>query len=72
MGRQLLARLVGDELVMEPVGQAATPWRFTQDSADVWRCHSGSNDGELLRVRRDAQGVPVELDIATFVHTRQP
>ena len=70
MGRQLLARREGDELVMEPT--AATPWRFTQESADVWRCHSGSNDGELLRVRRDSDGTPVELDIATFMHTRQP
>ncbi|GIH07276.1 serine hydrolase [Rhizocola hellebori] len=72
MGRQLLARHDGEELVMEPVSPAAAPWRFAQESADVWRCHSGSNDGELLRVRRDGQGTPVELDIATFLHTRQP
>ncbi len=72
MGRQLLAYAEGDELVMEPVSPAATPWRFTQESADVWRCHSGSNDGERMLVRRDADGTAVELDIATFLHTRQP
>lgn len=72
MGRQVVARREGEELVMEPVSAPAVPWRFTQESADVWRCHSGSNDGELLRVRRDEHGTPVELDIATFLHTRQP
>lgn len=72
MGRQLIGRFEGDELVLEPVRPAGAPWRFTQSSADVWRCHSGVNDGEVLRVRRDAQGTPSELDIATFVHSRQP
>ena len=59
-------------LTCGPVTVPAAPWRFTTHGADVWRCHSGSNDGELLRVRRDADGAPVELDIATFVHTRRP
>ncbi len=74
MGREFAARYdaAANELVVTPVTVPATPWRFTTEGADVWRCHSGSNDGEVLRVRRDGDGVPVELDIATFVHTRQP
>ncbi|MDI1465768.1 serine hydrolase domain-containing protein [Catellatospora sp. KI3] len=74
MGREFAARYdaVAGELVVSPVTVPATPWRFTTDGADLWRCHSGSNDGELLRVRRDPDGTPVELDIATFLHTRRP
>jgi CubicO group peptidase (beta-lactamase class C family) len=74
MGRELVARwdAAAGELVLSPVTVRATPWRFTAESADLWRCHSGSNDGEFLRVRRDADGTAVELDIATFLHTRQP
>lgn len=45
---------------------------FASEGDDVWRCTTGWNDGEVMRVRRDAQGRPAELDIATFVHTRQP
>lgn len=74
MGREFAARFdaAAGELVLTPVTVPATPWRFTTEGADVWRCHTGSNDGEVLRVRRDADRTPVELDIATFVHTRQP
>ncbi|MEV4418182.1 hypothetical protein [Catellatospora sp. NPDC049609] len=74
MGREFAARYdaAAGELVVTPVTVPGTPWRFTTEGADVWRCHSGSNDGEVLRVHRDAERTPVELDIATFVHTRQP
>jgi CubicO group peptidase (beta-lactamase class C family) len=72
MGRQVLAQADGDEIVLTPVAPAGVPWRFTRESEDVWRCHSGSNDGEIMRVRRTPEGIPSELDIATFVHTRQP
>lgn len=72
MGREVIAHAEGDELVFTPVSPGGTPWRFTQESADVWRCHSGANDGEVMRVRRTPEGTPSELDIATFVHTRQP
>jgi CubicO group peptidase (beta-lactamase class C family) len=76
MGRQAIAHVEagaeGDELVLTPVSPAGAPWRFTPEGTDVWRCHSGSNDGEVMRVRRTPAGVPSELDIATFVHTRQP
>ncbi|HEX2355785.1 MAG TPA: serine hydrolase domain-containing protein [Micromonosporaceae bacterium] len=47
-------------------------WRFDRESADRWRCRSGSNDGEIMTVQRDAAGVPSALDIATFVFRRRP
>jgi len=47
-------------------------WIFKHEATDLWRCTSGSNDGEVMRVRRDGSGRPSELDIATFVHTRLP
>jgi CubicO group peptidase (beta-lactamase class C family) len=71
MGREVVAHTDGGELVFVP-RIPATPWRFTQEGADVWRGHTGANDGEVLRVRRDPTGVPSALDIATFIHTRHP
>ncbi len=71
MGREVVVHTDGDELVFVP-RITATPWRFTQEGADVWRCHTGANDGEVLRVRRAPDGTPSELDIATFIHTRTP
>ncbi|HEY2674932.1 MAG TPA: serine hydrolase domain-containing protein [Rugosimonospora sp.] len=50
----------------------ATPWRFTQDGVDRWRCRSGSNDGEIMVVRRSGTGAVAALDVATFVFTRDP
>lgn len=50
----------------------AVPWRFRPQGTDVWRCHSGDNDGELMQVRRGRGGAPVALDIATCVFTRDP
>jgi CubicO group peptidase (beta-lactamase class C family) len=58
-------------LVAAPQG-VPTGWLFKNEGTDVWRCTSGSNDGEIMRVRRDADGRASALDIATFVHTRQP
>lgn len=73
MGRSVLMRFDAAEslLIAEPQG-VPTKWVFHREGTDLWRCTSGSNDGELMRVRRDAGGTPCELDIATFVHTRRP
>lgn len=54
------------------LGPPIAPWVFVPDGKDVWRCVSGMNDGEIMRVRRDSDGRASELDIATFPHTRQP
>jgi CubicO group peptidase (beta-lactamase class C family) len=47
-------------------------WVFESEGTDLWRCTSGSNDGEIMRVRRDAEGRPSELDIATCLYARSP
>lgn len=62
------------ELVVTPLTKARTPWRFVPDgpTVDLWRGRSGDNDGEQLRVVRDADGAVVALDIATFVLSRDP
>ncbi len=60
------------ELVVTPMSEKAAAWRFTAYGPDRWRCHSGMNDGEILRVRRARTGAVTALDIATFVFTRDP
>lgn len=60
----------GDALVVTRAGR--DPWRFTPEATDRWRGQSGANDGETLRIRRDAAGAVASLDIATFVFTRDP
>ena len=60
------------ELVVAGRSEPGPPWRFTPDGPDRWRCRSGSNDGEVLRVRRGRTGGVAALDIATFVFTRDP
>ncbi|MEV0731466.1 serine hydrolase domain-containing protein [Polymorphospora sp. NPDC050346] len=73
MGREVQAAWRDGELVLSRIEQpAATAWRFTPEDTDRWRGRSGSNDGEILAVRRDADGTPRALDIATFVFTRDP
>ncbi len=60
------------ELVVYPVARPGDRWCFTPEGPDRWRCHSGSNDGEVLTVRRAASGAVRTLDIATAVFTRDP
>ncbi len=74
MGQEHEVGWAGGELVVTPLTTARTPWRFVPDgpTADLWRGRSGDNDGELLRVVRDADGAVVALDIATFVLSRDP
>lgn len=60
------------ELRVTEVSDPADVWRFTETEPDIWRCHSGSNNGETMRVRRAAGGAPDLLDIATFEFTRDP
>jgi CubicO group peptidase (beta-lactamase class C family) len=72
MGRQVIAHAEDDEIILTPAAPPGSPWRFRQESKDVWRCYTGENDGEVMRVRRTSEGHASELDIATFVHTRQP
>lgn len=63
-------RFQGEHLVLgEPgVGRGA---RFRADG-DGWVGLEGYHEGERLTVRRDAEGRPVQLDLASFVFTRTP
>jgi CubicO group peptidase (beta-lactamase class C family) len=72
MGRHHEMTWDGGLVMAMPDRPAVTPWRFTQVGADEWLCDSGENDGETMRVRRDGAGTPVELDIATFLFSRDP
>ncbi|MEV0838142.1 serine hydrolase domain-containing protein [Actinocatenispora sera] len=71
MGREYEASWADDALVLRPVTlPAGTPWRFTREAPDVWRCHTGMNTGEIMTVRRGPDGAVSALDIATFVFRR--
>jgi hypothetical protein len=75
MGREFEARWdpSGEgALVLTGSRPGAEAWRFTPEGVDRWRGRSGDNDGEILRVGRDASGAVSTLDIATFVFTRDP
>jgi CubicO group peptidase (beta-lactamase class C family) len=46
--------------------------RFEQLEPDLFRTVAGREEGELLRVTRDADGVPVKLNWATYLCSRAP
>jgi CubicO group peptidase (beta-lactamase class C family) len=46
--------------------------RFEQLEPDLFRTVAGREEGELLRVTRDADGVPTKLSWATYLCSRQP
>jgi CubicO group peptidase (beta-lactamase class C family) len=48
------------------------PAVFDRVSEDLYRTTSGRETGELLRITRDENGVPVKLHWATYLCTRQP
>jgi CubicO group peptidase (beta-lactamase class C family) len=74
MGREYEIRhdAQAGELVMHSLTRARTPVRLRQEATDTWRGLSGENDGEIMTVLRDGDGLPIALDIATFVYTRAP
>lgn len=73
MGRSLQMHFDRIESVLVAQAQGVPgKWLFKNEGTDLWRCTSGSNDGEIMRVRRDPAGHASELDIATVVHTRHP
>ena len=58
------------EVVDGPPGRSVS-WLMA-DGDDRWRIVEGRELGELLRVARDAAGVPVKLYVATYPLTRAP
>jgi CubicO group peptidase (beta-lactamase class C family) len=66
-------RAVGSELLdLQPVGHAGRGSRFRPTGPDTWVGLDNYYAGETLRVRRDATGAAVDLDLASFVLTRTP
>lgn len=72
MGQEYEAAWDNDELVITPLSPASEPWRCTPDGADRWRCRTGMNAGEFIRVLRSPDGTVRGLDAATFVLVRDP
>jgi CubicO group peptidase (beta-lactamase class C family) len=73
MGGEFEVRGDGADLVMSPVGVTGRmPWRFVRESRDRWRGVSGTNAGEVLAASRGPGGEVAQLDIATFVFSRDP
>jgi CubicO group peptidase (beta-lactamase class C family) len=74
MGREYDAawRPESGELIVTPLTVPEQPWRFAPDGTDRWRGRSGASDGEVLLVRRDADGQITALDVAAVVLTRSP
>jgi CubicO group peptidase (beta-lactamase class C family) len=73
MGAEFEVAADGADLVMRPMGSSARPpWRFVREARDRWRGTAGTNAGEVLTVLRDPHGAVAQLDIATFVFSRDP
>jgi CubicO group peptidase (beta-lactamase class C family) len=73
MGGEFQVTAEGADLVMQPVGGSGkAPWRFVREAPDRWRGTAGANEGEVLAVLRDPEGRVAQLDIATFVFSREP
>ncbi|MGX6606734.1 serine hydrolase domain-containing protein [Micromonosporaceae bacterium Da 78-11] len=70
MGSEFEVDADGATLVMTgPVGHFS---RFVREAPDRWRGVDGEDEGEVLAVLRDADGAVEQLDIATFVFSRDP
>ncbi|BCY06812.1 serine hydrolase [Actinoplanes sp. L3-i22] len=69
MGREYDVAPDGDALVMTGPHHRT---EFRREAPDRWRGRSGENEGEVLTVRRSADGEPATIDIATFVYSRDP
>ena len=70
MGREYEITADGAALLM--TGPAGHFTRFTREAPDRWRGLAGENEGEILAVHRTPDGTPGELDIATFIFSRDP
>ncbi|AEV82826.1 beta-lactamase [Actinoplanes sp. SE50] len=67
---------MGGEFDIAPDGDGLTMTgrlgrtRFRREAPDRWRCVSGSDEGEVLRILRAPDGTVDKIDIATFVYSR--
>ncbi|GHF43749.1 CubicO group peptidase (beta-lactamase class C family) [Amycolatopsis bartoniae] len=68
----LLRLIPGDLFELTPVRGSGRASRFRRVGQDEWLGLDGYYAGETLRVGRGADGVPLYLDLVTFVFTRTP
>jgi CubicO group peptidase (beta-lactamase class C family) len=73
-GQPYTFSVVGGRLHARGAGAPAhkPPSVFVKVADDLYRTESGRERGELLRITRDASGVPVKLHWATYLCTREP
>ncbi|MEV0900726.1 serine hydrolase domain-containing protein [Actinoplanes sp. NPDC049802] len=69
MGREHSLLPDGDALVMTGPQHHT---RYVREAPDRWRGVAGDNEGEILRILRSPDGTAERLDIATFIHSRDP
>ncbi|GIF07286.1 serine hydrolase domain-containing protein [Actinoplanes siamensis] len=69
MGREYDIAPDGADLVMTGPGHRTV---FRREGPGRWRGVDGNNEGEILAVLRTADGRVDNIDIATFVHSRNP
>jgi len=62
----------GDGAVLTLGGRRGATSELVAEDASTWRGRSGEHTGELLTVRRDPAGVPVELTLSTYRLGRRP
>ena len=74
MGREFLVRWddATAALMVSGTRPGVPPSRFTRRDDDEWVGRTGEHAGEVLRVRRAADGTVTALDISTYVLTRDP
>lgn len=62
----------GDGAVLTLGGRRGETSELVAEDAATWRGRSGEHTGELLTVRRDPAGTPVELSLSTYRLGRRP
>ncbi len=62
----------GDGAVLTLGGRRGDTSELVAEDASTWRGRSGEHTGELLTVRRDPAGTPVELALSTYRLGRRP
>ncbi len=72
MGRELTVWWDGHCLLLRGTAPVAATWACEPAGPDRWRVVTGDEAGELLTVLRDPDGTVAGLDLATFVHRREP
>lgn len=69
---ELLLTCRGDGAVLTLGGRRGETSELVAEDASTWRGRSGEHTGELLTVRRDPAGTPVELTLSTYRLGRRP